>query len=88
MARLVLTDASPLIGFARVEGVAWLGALFGEVWMPDEVRREVLSGLGVGDEQAIGAAEAAGILRVWPSAAPDMLPHLGGCDRNDTSPGG
>jgi len=70
MARLVLTDASPLIGLARVDGLPWLGALFGVVWMPDEVRREVLSGSGADDEQAIGAAEAAGFLRVWPKASP------------------
>lgn len=78
MARLVLTDASPLIGLARVEGLTWLEALFGAVWMPDEVRREVLPGLGAGDEQAIEAAEAAGFLRVWPLAAPDKpdLPDL------------
>lgn len=49
MARLVLTDASPLIGLARVDGLAWLGALFNTVWMPLEVRQEVLSGSGGGD---------------------------------------
>lgn len=46
MARIVLTDASPLIGLARVDGLGWLGALFGEVWMPVEVRDEVLAGSG------------------------------------------
>lgn len=78
MARLVLTDASPLIGLARVDGLAWLEALFGVVWMPEEVRREVLAGSGAGDEQAIEAAEIAGFLRVWPAAAPDKpdLPDL------------
>lgn len=38
MARLVLTDASPLIGLARVQGLTWLADLFGEVVMPMEVR--------------------------------------------------
>jgi predicted nucleic acid-binding protein len=47
MARLVLTDASPLIGLARVDGLAWLGALFGVVWMPPEIRREVLPNRGL-----------------------------------------
>ena len=42
MARLVLIDASPLIGLARIDGLPWLGALFGEVAMPLEVRGEVL----------------------------------------------
>ncbi|WP_256363649.1 hypothetical protein [Thiohalocapsa sp. ML1] len=41
MARLVLTDASPVIGLARVDGLGWLGPLFGAVWMPPEVRAEV-----------------------------------------------
>lgn len=78
MARVVLSDASPLIGLARVGGLTWVGTLFGMVWMPDEVRREVLVGSGAADEQAIEAAEAAGILRVWPAALPDEpdLPDL------------
>jgi predicted nucleic acid-binding protein len=44
MARIVLTDASPLIGLSIVGGLPWLKGLFGEVWMPIEVEREVLSG--------------------------------------------
>jgi predicted nucleic acid-binding protein len=62
MARLVLTDASPLIGLARVDGLHWLGALFGKVSMPAEVRREVLPHRGLTDESAILAAQAAGWL--------------------------
>lgn len=78
MARLVLTDASPLIGLARVDGLNWLGALFGVVWMPFEVRREVLAGSGAGDEASIQAVEMAGVLRVWPSCSPTQpdLPDL------------
>ncbi|MBK8118823.1 MAG: DUF3368 domain-containing protein [Sulfuritalea sp.] len=41
MARgILLTDASPLIGLARVDGLPWLKALFGEDWMTVEVRHE------------------------------------------------
>jgi predicted nucleic acid-binding protein len=78
MARLVLTDASPLIGLARVDGLAWLGVLFGVVWFPAEVRREVLSGIGNADERAIRAAESVGVLRAWPEMAPSIpdLPDL------------
>ena len=36
MARIVLTNASPLIGLSLVDGLPWLAALFGEVWMPEE----------------------------------------------------
>ncbi len=53
MARIVLTDASPLIGLARIDGLLWLGELFGVVWMPPEVRREVLPNRGLRDEAAI-----------------------------------
>jgi len=63
MARLVLSDASPLIGLARVDGLPWLATLFGSVGVPDEVRREVLSRQQWPDEQAIGAAFETGILR-------------------------
>ena len=72
MARLVLTDASPLIGLARIDGLAWLGALFGVVWMPPEVRREVLPNRGLRDEAEILAAEAAGWLKQT-DAAPGTL---------------
>ena len=62
MARLVLADASPLIGLARVDGLRWLPPLFGTVWLPTEVHAEVVSGFGSADEQSIGAAVTAGWL--------------------------
>jgi predicted nucleic acid-binding protein len=77
MARLVLTDASPLIGLARVDGLPWLGALFGVVWMPHEVRREVLPNRGLPDEAAILAAQAAGWLKeAGPAPTGPALPDL------------
>lgn len=78
MARLVLIDASPLIGLTRVDGLGWLRPLFGEVYMPAEVRDEVLAGSGAADAPSIRAAEAAGILRVWPKPSPAQpdLPDL------------
>ncbi len=78
MARIVLTDASPLIGLARVNGLAWLAPLFGTVWMPPEVRAEVLSGTGLPDEAAIATALKNGALREWrrPVAAKLALPDL------------
>ena len=45
MAVLVLTDVSPLIGLAWVDGLVWLGALFRVVWMPPEVHKEMLPDL-------------------------------------------
>lgn len=77
MARLVLTDASPLIGLARVDGLPWLRALFGEVWMPVEVRSEVLPNQGWADEQRIRAALEVGWLNVrGPTPAIPALPDL------------
>lgn len=77
MARLVLTDASPLIGLARVDGLHWLGALFGVVSMPPEVRREVLPNRGLTDESAILAAETAGWLtEIGPAPDGLVLPDL------------
>lgn len=77
MARLVLTDASPVIGLAIVEGLPWLEQLFGTVWMPREVQDEVLCGQMPRGEQAIGDALAAGWLRAWAEPVPDRpLPDL------------
>lgn len=77
MARLILTDASPLIGLSIVQGLGWLQGLFGEVWMPPEVEREVLSGAVTRGEDAIRAAVAAGWLRTWAATVPEApLPDL------------
>lgn len=77
MARLVLTDASPLIGLARVDGLPWLQALFGVVWMPREVRAEVQPGKGHPEESAILAAEATAWLKACsPSPESPPLPDL------------
>jgi predicted nucleic acid-binding protein len=77
MAGRVLSDASPLIGLARVDGLGWLNALFGVVWVPQEVRDEVLSGRTLPDERAILAAFDQGGLQVCERAptAPE-LPEL------------
>lgn len=77
MARFVLSDASPLIGLSLVQGLPWLHTLFGPVWMPPEVEREVLSGRAMPGEDDIGAARSAGWLRVWTDAVPRLaLPDL------------
>ncbi len=77
MARRVLTDASPLIGLAIVGGLPWLKVLFGKIWMPQEVVREILSGQVTRGEQEIRQAITAGWLKVCDPAplGPD-LPDL------------
>lgn len=77
MARVVLTDASPLIGLSIVQGLDWLQALFGEVWMPAEVESEVLAGPVTRGQEAIRAMMASGTLRRWDRALPEVsLPDL------------
>ena len=84
MARgIVLTDASPLIGLARVDGLPWLKALFGEVWMPIEVRREALTDKESPEEASIRLAEAEGWLKTC-GASPD-LPELPELDEGEAS---
>jgi predicted nucleic acid-binding protein len=77
VARLVLTDASPLIGLSIVNGLPWLKSLFGEVWMPREVECEVLSGRVSRGEEAIRQALKEGWLKVC-ATSPDVpeLPNL------------
>lgn len=71
--RLVLSDASPLIGLAIVDGLGWLRSLFGQVWLAPEV----LPGRGQRGEAAIQAALKAGWLREWTAAVPETkLPDL------------
>ena len=76
MARLVLTDASPLVGLSRVGGVVWLEELFGSVEMTRAVRAELeKSGL----EPGISAGIDQGWLRTRASdpTLAERPPHLG-----------
>jgi predicted nucleic acid-binding protein len=77
MAGFVLSDANPLIALSRVDGLAWLPSLFGQVWMPPEVRSEVLPGLGLPGEDAVALGLDSGWLRVTePAPATPELPEL------------
>ena len=77
MARLVLSDASPLIALSRVNGLAWLPNLFGTVSMPPEVHGEVLPGHDLPGEDAIMQALSAGWLAVTePPPGTPTLPEL------------
>ncbi len=62
MARLVLTDASPLIGLARIDRLDWLHHLFGVAGVPAPVAAEVLVGEDRPDERRVRAAFDAGYL--------------------------
>jgi predicted nucleic acid-binding protein len=54
-----------------------LKSLFGQVWVPQEVAREVLPGRNLPDEQALRTAFESGILSVCPDTPADPpLPEL------------
>lgn len=72
MARIVVADASPLIGLAMVDGLRWLPRLFGEVWLPDAVRNEVLPGKQARGEAEIQTALGTGWLMVWEQVIPPL----------------
>lgn len=63
MAAVVIADASPLIALARVNGLAWLQALFGEVLISEVVLKEVLTGRFPETEAPIQKALADGWLQ-------------------------
>jgi predicted nucleic acid-binding protein len=73
VSRLVVIDASPLIGLAIVDGLKWLPELFGTVFMPESVRNEVLPGMGANGEEAIAQGIEGGWLKVWPESIPPLL---------------
>ena len=73
MARIVVTDSSPLIGLAIVDGLAWFPKLFDVVFLPESVKQEVLPGKAARGEQAIAQAIAAGWLKVWPETIAPQL---------------
>jgi predicted nucleic acid-binding protein len=87
MARIVLSDASPLIGLAVVSGLSWLKPLFGQVWVPPSVLREVLpesaerrqqgTAPSWRDEPDLRQALTQGWLREWKRRIPNLdLPDL------------
>jgi predicted nucleic acid-binding protein len=83
MAAVVIADASPLIALARVGGLDWLPALFGEVLVTEVVLAEVLTGRFPESEAPLAAAVQAGWLRVVASVPSD--PELGALDEGEAA---
>lgn len=73
MSRMVVIDASPLIGLAMVDGLKWLPDIFGTVFLPETVKQEVLPGKAARGEEAIAHAINAGWLTVWPETIEPQL---------------
>ena len=84
MAGIVLSDASPLIGLALVEGLDWLPALFGTVWVPPTVRQEVLPGADAPGEAAIASALRRKQLKPWNKAIATPAVPLPDLDAGET----
>ena len=84
MARRVISDASPMIGLAIVNGFAWLPQLFGEVWIPPSVQLEVLPGVGARGEVEIAAAIKRKAVRVWRKAIASPVVPLPDLDEGET----
>lgn len=62
--KIVLSDASPLIGLAAADGFGLLRKLFGTVTVTATVRREVIAGKGLPGASDLGKAIRAGWIRV------------------------
>jgi len=84
MARYVISDASPLIGLAIVDGLAWLPQLLSEVWLPPSVQREVLPGVGARGEVAIAAAIKPKSVRIWKKTISSPAVPLPDLDESET----
>lgn len=82
--RVVIADASPLIGLTRVGGLAWLNQLLGKVYLTPTVLREVLPGTNQRGEPEIQAALTAGWLEVWLEPIAPLPFDLGDLDAGES----
>ena len=82
--RVVIADASPLIGLTRVGGLPWLAQLFGSVYLTPIVLSEVLPGTNQRGEQEIEAALTAGWLQVWEEPIAPLPFDLGDLDAGES----
>ncbi len=73
MTRLVIIDSSPLIGLAIVDGLQWLPAIFGTVYLPESVKWEVLPDKNAPGKTAIAHAIDVGWLTIWPEPIKPLL---------------
>jgi predicted nucleic acid-binding protein len=73
MTRIVVIDSSPLIGLAIMDGLQWLPAIFGSVFLPESVCYEVLLGKSAPREKAIKLAIDEGWLTIWPEPIKPLL---------------
>ena len=82
--RVVIADASPLIGLTRIGGLDWLAQLFGSVAITPIVLQEVLPGTQQRGELEIKAALANGCLQVWREPIAELPFDLGDLDAGES----
>ena len=76
--RLVVADASPLIGLAAADSFDLLRDLFGSVTVTVEVYDEIVAGQGLPGADELRAAMTEGWLHVFPAPADNtVFPDLG-----------
>ena len=75
--RLVIADASPLIGLAAIEAFDLLRGLFGNITVTEAVHREVLAGVGSPGAMELAAAMEKGWVDVVPSHIDAKFADLG-----------
>ncbi len=82
--RVVIADASPLIGLTRIGGLDWPALLFGSVVITPIVLQEVLPGTQQRGELEIQAALDSGCLQVWSEPVADLALDLGDLDAGES----
>ena len=73
MPPIVIIDSSPLIGLAIVDGLHWLPAIFGAVYITETVKKEVLPDKNAPGKTAIAHAIDVGWLTVWSEPINSLL---------------
>jgi predicted nucleic acid-binding protein len=58
-ARLVIADASPIIGLSLIDGLVWLKPLFGTVAITTQVRDELMHGFTTAPKKGMAEIDAA-----------------------------
>jgi predicted nucleic acid-binding protein len=74
--KVVLADASPLIGLARVGGLVWLRRLYRSVTVTKAVRAEVLAEGRAGQPELAGAFRARWLRSLRSDPAGPALPRI------------
>ena len=82
---VIIADAGPLIGLARLQQLELLRDIFGEVLITDTIHAEILPSVDYADKLAIQVALDAGWLKVVNVEVGDWQPFYAGVDAGEGS---